>query len=102
MKNKTMKNKAIIVLAGVFVVSVLAVVALTQMTGFSFVDTRYCECHIVQYDYYGNAINDMVQPLRVRSFEAYTDAACNERCGQHFGRVGNVRTKSVWGQTNRV
>lgn len=60
--------------------------------------TRYCECHIEQYDYYGNLLNKQVQPIRVNTAAQYTDAACNNRCDQMYGRSKN----SVWGQANRI
>jgi len=45
-----------------------------------------CCCEIEKFDYYGTPIGTEIHPLRVKSAQARTDSACNNRCGIHFGK----------------
>ncbi len=78
-------------LLAVIVVGIIGFVSMNNIDAATVIEKACC-CEITQFDFYGNPLGIHVQPVRVRSFEAYSDAACNTRCDVMFGRGRTVVT----------
>lgn len=93
-----MQKIGILSLMAVLLVGIVGFIGLSsEQTGQSVILDRYCECHLIQHDYYGNVVGENIQNIRVQTSEAHTDSACNNRCQIYYGR-GMAQQNSVWGQ----
>lgn len=86
------KSIAFFSLVAVIAVGIVSFIGMNEVNTGATIIEKACCCEITQFDFYGNPMGVHVQPVRVRSFEAYNDAACNNRCDIMFGRGRTVVT----------
>lgn len=85
MTEKTISLVVVLTLLGVGTVATIGLTGAN--TGYALLPARGCDCVIEKYDYYGNVIGTQIQPIRVKSAQALTEAGCNNRCEIMFGRA---------------